>query len=271
MALYDLTTIEAVKTWTNSPTTDNDAQVARLVTSASRHILSNIARPIILPHTWVERYNNQSNRRRISLRNWPVLSVSSVFAGTVPLSPVSPGLPSTGYDVEDDSYGGAPPGTPQVINFYGDALRGADERGGVAITYVAGYQTTDTSVAALSVAAQQPYGAWASDTGVVYANTGVALSAVAANPTVGQYSVAAGVYTFSSADVGATVLISYGFIPADLAQACVEVVARRLAEGARVGVRSKSLGGQETISYDMAAFSDSILKILQPYRGVTLS
>ncbi len=49
------------------------------------------------------------------------------------------------------------------------------------------------------------------DQGVVYAATGLPLKAVTASPTVGQYTVAAGVYTFSSADAGAAVLVSYTY------------------------------------------------------------
>ncbi|MDA8259231.1 MAG: hypothetical protein M0Z99_26930 [Betaproteobacteria bacterium] len=47
------------------------------------------------------------------------------------------------------------------------------------------------------------------DLGVVYAATGVPLTRVASTPAQGQYSVAAGVYTFSSTDTGAAVLIDY--------------------------------------------------------------
>src|SRR5271168_2954162 len=49
------------------------------------------------------------------------------------------------------------------------------------------------------------------DQGVVYAATGLPMKAVASSPSVGQYTVAAGVYTFSSADAGAAVLISYSY------------------------------------------------------------
>jgi hypothetical protein len=37
------------------------------------------------------------------------------------------------------------------------------------------------------------------------------LKAVATSPSVGQYTVSGGVYTFSSADAGAAVLISYNY------------------------------------------------------------
>jgi hypothetical protein len=49
------------------------------------------------------------------------------------------------------------------------------------------------------------------DLGVKYANTGVALVKVATSPAAGQYSVAAGVYTFAAADASGLVKISYTF------------------------------------------------------------
>lgn len=49
------------------------------------------------------------------------------------------------------------------------------------------------------------------DQGVVFADTGVALTRVATAPTTGQYSLntSTGVYTFAAADTGKKVLISY--------------------------------------------------------------
>ena len=52
---------------------------------------------------------------------------------------------------------------------------------------------------------------FATDLGVLYANTGKAFAKVASAPTSGQYSVAAGVYTFAAADAGAAVLLSYSY------------------------------------------------------------
>ncbi len=49
------------------------------------------------------------------------------------------------------------------------------------------------------------------DQGVVYASSSVPLKQVASSPALGQYSVSGGVYTFSSADAGASVLISYTY------------------------------------------------------------
>jgi hypothetical protein len=47
--------------------------------------------------------------------------------------------------------------------------------------------------------------------GVVYASSGLALVQVASAPAAGQYSVASGVYTFSAADAGKAMLITYSY------------------------------------------------------------
>jgi hypothetical protein len=71
---------------------------------------------------------------------------------------------------------------------------------------------------ATSVPASSPFtysttyhATFVSDQGVIYASSGLPLKAVAASPATGQYSVSAGVYTFSSGDAGAAVLISYTY------------------------------------------------------------
>jgi len=50
---------------------------------------------------------------------------------------------------------------------------------------------------------------WLADGGVVNTTTGLTMLRVASAPTTGQYSVAAGVYTFAAADVGNGVAIDY--------------------------------------------------------------
>ena len=52
------------------------------------------------------------------------------------------------------------------------------------------------------------------DQGVVYAASALPLKQVASAPALGQYSVAAGVYTFAAADANAAVLISYTYTSA---------------------------------------------------------
>ena len=55
------------------------------------------------------------------------------------------------------------------------------------------------------------------------------------------------------ADAGQSVSISYGYVPQDIAQAALELAAERFRAAERIGLTSKSMGGQETIAYDMSA------------------
>lgn len=54
---------------------------------------------------------------------------------------------------------------------------------------------------------------WTTDLGVTYTVGGIRLTRVASGPTTGQYSVAAGVYTFAAADTTLSVQISYAYAP----------------------------------------------------------
>jgi hypothetical protein len=81
---------------------------------------------------------------------------------------------------------------------------------------VGGVQTQYGEAASVPSASPYTYtsinhGAFISDQGVIYASTGLPFKQVTSAPTIGQYSVSAGVYTFSSADTGAAVLISYSY------------------------------------------------------------
>ena len=84
-------------------------------------------------------------------------------------------------------------------------------------TPLAGQVATAYAEAAV-VPASAPYtvtpansATFADDAGLVYAATGLPLTKVAATPSAGQYTLAAGVYTLSSADAGKAVLASYTY------------------------------------------------------------
>ncbi|MGH8158368.1 MAG: hypothetical protein ACREPQ_09620 [Rhodanobacter sp.] len=62
---------------------------------------------------------------------------------------------------------------------------------------------------------------WIEDLEVKYASTGLPFVKVASAPTVGQYMVAAGVYTFAVADAGVGVLISYSYTKSTAGQTLV--------------------------------------------------
>jgi hypothetical protein len=88
-------------------------------------------------------------------------------------------------------------------------------------TIVTGSSNRVSAGEAAMVAASSPYTATAAnsatftqDLGVTYASSGARLTRVASAPTVGQYTVAAGVYTFSAADEGAAILLNYEYTSA---------------------------------------------------------
>ena len=94
------------------------------------------------------------------------------------------------------------------------------------------------------------------------------MSAVLSAPARGQYSVSAGVYTFAAADAGSAVALSYGYIPADLEQCALEWVADRYKYKDRIGMTSKSLGGQETVAYQNKATPDFVAQSLMNFRRI---
>ena len=80
---------------------------------------------------------------------------------------------------------------------------------------------------------------YVADQGVVYAASGLPLKLVASAPTAGQYSVAAGVYSFAAADANAAVLISYSYTSA--------------GTGASIAVTSQLIGPSINFSANLFA------------------
>lgn len=269
MAASDLCSLADVKAWLGiaTGTTTSDAILTGLITAVSRTILEYLNRSYILPVQRTEVRDGTGSQRMV-LKEFPVQSVKSLTVdGSVIAACTSPPFGS-GYILEAaDTY---PPGHAQRLVMPGQMFcRGYSN---VTVVYTAGYQVTGEAavvpITPFQVTPVQPYGNWASDQGVTYAN-GTALVKVASGPTVGQYSVSAvGLYTFAAADVGASVLLTYGYVPADLRQACIESISERFKYKDRVGIQSQSLGGQETITYSMADMSKPVKLMLQSFVSV---
>ena len=260
----DLVTLAQVQAYVGGAAGVPQAKLGQLITAVSMAILAATNRSSILPKTYTE--TRDGSPRGIMLRNWPVISVASVtvsscgFGAGTTFSPSVNGSPGYLIDTPDDP----PAGSPQMLTApFGGIPRGDAN---VAITYTAGYQITgEPQTAGTSVAVAGPFGAWGSDQGVSYAAGGPLTAVAAGKETLGAYSVSGGTYTFSAADAGIPVLISYGFIPADLANAALEWIADRLAYQDRIGVQSKSLGGQETVSYRIGATPDFVKGMVANY------
>ena len=273
MSPFDLTNLAALKAWLGLPPAPgpSDATLSALVTAASRSIYAALSRPSLLPFSYSETIDLETNR--VTLRHWPVLQVTSVkWRGiAVPPDENADLEASVGYALEPDD--GVPPGRPQALDLFGRHYPSA--RQSLVVSYSAGYAVQNEmravpEVAPLQLSAFSPYGLWGSDLGMTYATTGAPLTAVSASPGAGQYLVSAGTYGFSAADAGQSVSISYGYVPQDIAQAALELAAERFRAADHIGLKSKSIGGQETIAYDTSAMSAPIQAMLQPYKRVIL-
>ena len=173
-----------------------------------------------------------------------------------------------------EPWDGTPQGRAQglALRDYVFGCYGAGNVQDTQIVYQAGYQVSaETQIVTNATAVvDAPYGAWASDVGITYAD-GTPFVAVPGAPATGQYQLTPdtpGSYTFNSGDNGAAILISYGFIPDDLADACIELVSERFRYAQRIGETTHSLGGNETVSFDNARLTPLVLSLLQPYRNL---
>jgi hypothetical protein len=267
MPLSDLCQLADVKLWLGRTDANSDSLLAGLITRASRDICSYLQRPLLLPRTVTE-IRDGTGGTSLILKQWPVISMVSVAAGEKTIAPAATGSEfGTGYVFE--RWDGAPPGRPQALSLRGYSFPHAAQN--IAIVYQSGYQVTaepqTVSGGTASVAA--PYGKWVSDAGVSYAN-GTALVQVEGDPAVGHYALDAnaGIYDFNAGDDGAAVLISYGFVPSDLADACIELVSERFKYSERIGEKTHSLGGNETVAFDTTRFTPLIEAMLRPYKNL---
>jgi len=247
--------------------TADDALLQLLINQTSGAILSALQRPGLFRTTYTELRDGVGNQR-MTLRNFPVLSVSSVQVETQTI-PVNTTLGGVGWTV--DTWDGTTAGQLSVLQMNGYYFcRG---RNNVQVVYDAGYAVEDESYTVTSstssglskYTAAQPLGSWAQDDGVFY-SSGTALTAVSSSPSSGQYSVTNGVYQFNVADAGQVLSIDYSYIPTDLEQACIQWVAERYSYRSRVGITSQTMGGRETSAYDTSAIPAFVALLIDPYK-----
>jgi hypothetical protein len=296
----DLTTVAALKAWLAIPATNtaSDPALAQLVTAVSRMICAYLSRPSLLPRAYAERYDGQGNHR-ILLRNWPVLSIQNLMVWNQVIAPANPpptGGAQSGYLLSP--WNGAPPGSMQWLDIYSSLYESwvdttAYDRGqqSVSVDYTAGYavQAEPATIPAVVPPATEPqvqplapFGPWASDLSVINASTGAPFLPGPDPAPQGGYSVQAGLYSFNSADIGTPVLLSYGYVPAEISEACMELCAERWTYRQRIGIRSQSLAGQESISFGWPGGSITnaggpggsipayLQSMIDPYRAVVV-
>ena len=270
---FDLISLSDLKSWLGVSGTEDDTLLAQLITQISRTTLSFIDRATILPRLYTETYDGR-NDVSLMLRQWPVTGVLSCLVDGLripaapPLTVAAPA--QAGYVLDTSAI--EPPGSMQRLSLRGFLYTCGIQN--VTVSYSAGYQIANENAVVpmsppYSVSALGPYGNWASDVSVAYTN-GQLLQSAQEVLAAGQYSAANGTYTFSAADAGAAILLTYGYIPSDLASCCMEWTAERYAYRSRIGQQSKSLGGQETMAFIVKDIPGFVEAALSPYRRVIM-
>lgn len=258
-----LTSLTAVKNWIgiDATSTDSDAQLTQIIDAASQFILNFVNQDSFAAKDFTQNFMGSGKARKI-LRNWPVLSVTSVGIGGTLVTPSTlgtGGLPSSGYTISDFT------NAPQMVQLWGYSFW---YDAPCQIVYRAGFETSQT----LTIPASSPYqlsttagGQWTTNVSVTKA--GVPMTQISSGtPTTGQYSVDGwGVYTFAAADANQPVVIKFGFAPPDVAFAATQLIGEWFAKKDRIGLLSKSLGGQETVSFYVGDMSETVRAQLQPY------
>jgi hypothetical protein len=268
--------------------TSDDTLLTLLINQISGAILSDLQRPGIFKTTFTETRDGVGNAV-MTLRNYPVLSVSSVtvaaqgrggypwnyaqsFVGGTQVIPQATQFGYTGYSF--DPWDGTAAGNPSKLTLNGYTYwRGQNN---VQIVYQAGYSVTNEPYTVVSstssgldkYTALQPYGSWGQDDGVYY-SSGSSLTALTSGnqpSSAGQYLVTNGVYQFNVADAGQVLNINYSYVPTDLEQACIQWVAERYSYRSRIGQKSKTLASQETASYDLTAIPAFVDVLINKFR-----
>lgn len=263
-----LTTLAAVKEWLDIDSDSSDSQLVRLIDAASQFVLGYLNRDSFQVQEYTQNFRG-NGKSTMLLRNWPVLSVTSVGVGgtSIPAStePVK-GVPGSGYMVSD------PRSAPQSLDLFGYAFYyGAPSQ----VIYSAGFRTSQETVipavasgATYATITPQTGGAWSANLGVTIDGADAILNDEG-TPAAGEYSVDEwGTYSFNSADVGKTAVMSYDYTPWGVSFAVTELIGEWYKRKDRIGVLSKTLGGQETITYSQRDMNDSIRGQLQLYMNV---
>lgn len=290
----DMCLLQDVKNWIFGNPADNnwpvqsDAFLSFEITAASRGIMRYLTRSTLLARQ-INEVRSGVGGASLMLREWPVLGdITSLNINGISVNKrgplAGPNIGTPGGWVIQNPWDGVDAGTPAIL--ISTAVPFYEGGANIAITYNAGYAVQAEPAAvpaatAFTVVPQQPFGRFAQNFLVTYAN-GTPMTPVISNPGVGQYippplppssSVTSDSYvpkyTFSSADANAGVLLTYSFTPAEVQQCAAKWVGEWWAYKSRPGERSKSgPAGGGSSSYDLTDMPQDIKMMLLPYQSV---
>lgn len=274
-----LITLAQAKSWLNiqSDQTSDDSLITGIIAGASDNFGLLTGRDQLAPTTYTERLNGSGTAELIP-SNLPLISISvlQIDGRTMPVSSTF-GVP--GYFFDENriqlvgggvSFPWAPSGIP--FNF----PRG---RGNVSLNYIAGFANAKVTGEIVKVPSASPYQAtlaqaslYAGALVLSYADSGTALTQVAANPAAGQYVLSTNgslLLTFNAADAAASLLANYEILNIPMAvQQCVwEMVGWAYKNRDRIGISTQSFT-QAALNntYSQAPFSPGSLQTIKNFR-----
>ncbi len=264
MAAGDLTTLDNVKQWRTPAiaSTDDDTQLSREITAASKAILQVVQRASLALASYTENRNGQGTDGMM-LRNYPVVAISSV---TVEGGVIPPALTQStaGWVFSPDD---------GMLYLRGFLFTTGFQN--VQVVYTAGLAQLDLQMtidgATYKVECSDLSELWASNGSVVFTDGSGTLTPVKTTPGVGEYVPPTGpdgFYLFTMADGGGEVDIFYGYTPKDVEEACMDTVILEYNRRGRIGENSKVLAGENINYYNTKAFTETILSRLNNYTNV---
>jgi|SRR5579864_451380 len=276
----DLVTLNDAMTWLGLQPSNAAEQpiVQNLVTDVSLSVLSYTGRATlnsILPFN--ETYDGSGSQRQY-VKNSPILSVLSLSINGRQQAP-STAFGVAGYLIDQDrksiSLRGGSSGSGSfsttTLGGWGPFFQKGIQN--VNVSYLAGYSlmpaepykipATPFQITVINTAS------FVLDMGVTYAQSGIALVPVTSPPAQGQYSVSsAGVYTFSAADSGVQIVISYGYngAPGDLQVACKRIVALIYKRKPQEDLKSKMMTEGGTTNFRDWAWPPEVKTTIEKYK-----
>ena len=275
--MEQLASLSDVKAWLGDTSSAGaaDAELTRLIQQASRFILNYVQRTSFFKTPVNEIKDGLGNSSTI-LSQWPVGSLESLIVGTQTIA-AAPSLPTIGTGYVLEAWNGYPPGRPQALQLIGYWF--PPGFGNIQAQYTAGFYITDESHCVpqaetdadggnlpITIEVDAPHGSWGRDDGVTLSDGTALTYTTCTTPGALEYTVESGVYTFNYQQINQDVLISYSYVPADIEQACIEIVGERYRYSKRIGQQSVSAGGQVTSSFSLKSMQDYVVDILNQYK-----
>lgn len=263
---HQLTSLANVKDWLGILPNDTGADplLMRILSSTSKFVLRYLGRPS-MDMSVIETYDSYG-KSFLVLKYYPVVEVLGVSFLGKPVQPAGGDGFNTPYTygwVLENPEGAA----AHKITMHGGLF--PKGRSSVKVEYKSAYVQRDY---AAEVPADPPFTVTMPDFVIRYISVvaaGVELQKVEGDPFSNQYSVdSSGALVFNASLAGLDVVVSYVYVPGDIEQATWELVAARYRYMDRIGYTSKSLGGQETVSFAPNRIDAYTASLLAPYRRV---